>query len=244
MNIMAICAVLILLIYMIRGFHLGFVKTVFSTFGFIIAITLATNVTPSVSAALNSSPLYGIINEQVHNGLFGTEESEPAGHDETYISDGDQSGLTGSEEAIIESLPLPSFVKNSLILNNNQNVYDTLGISAFEDYVSAYITRLIIQALGYLIVFIIVTLFLKIVVTALDLIAKLPVLRTFNKAGGFIFGVVNGLVVLWIICIVLAMLSGTEIGQTAYAMINESAFLKIVYNSNPLLRIAGNVLIS
>ena len=71
--------------------------------------------------------------------------------------------------------------------------------------------------------------------------AKLPVLKEINQVAGGVVGLVQGLLIFWIFCTVLAMFSNFEWAQALYKMINESAILSVLYDTNILLRIITNL---
>lgn len=142
---------------------------------------------------------------------------------------------------LIQQLPLPASIKDSILENNNAQIYDALGITAFRSYVANYITCLIVNAVSFMFVFLAAIIALKLLAAALNIISYLPVLHSLNKLGGFLFGIVNGLVVLWIICIAATMFSGTELGGYIYGEINKSIFLRLIYDNNYLLTIISSL---
>lgn len=68
-----------------------------------------------------------------------------------------------------------------------------------------------------------------------NLLSRLPVIHTMNKMGGMLVGLLKGLILLWLICIVITIMSGTEAGIYLYGQINESPFLKYIYDNNMIM---------
>ena len=53
----------------------------------------------------------------------------------------------------IENAPMPQFLKDELIENNNSTIYGELGVNSFPRYVAAYISRLVLNLLSFLVTF-------------------------------------------------------------------------------------------
>lgn len=94
----------------------------------------------------------------------------------------------------------------------------------------------LVNVVTYVIVFLAIHLALIILVHALDIISKLPVLNSLNKTGGAIIGLIQGFLLVWILCIILTVFAGTEFGAKALAEINASPVLSYLYQNNLLLR--------
>ena len=258
LNPVAVIAIVILLFYVIRGVQYGLVRTVFLTFGFLVAIVVAINTYGYVSHTLQSTAVAGVVERQVEKHLFKdwdsaspvtVEETEAAVPQEEIVI-GESAGSSAnaaqlnpnaSDEDLINSLPLPAVLKKNLIKNNTESVYKAFGIDELKKYIANYLTGLIFNVLSFILVYAGVMIILTVAVSALDLVAKLPVIHSMNKLGGLLFGLVNGLVVLWIICLVVTVFSGTGLGSLIYAQINENPWLRLIYNNNYLLVIMARI---
>ena len=226
MNMVSWITLVILAVCTIRGLHMGMVRTVFSTFTFIAAMILAAFFSPRLNTVLQESPLYQTINVRVERTLEGSPELAAEGKEENLV---------------IENLPVPEFIRESLAENNDQNIYSLLGVDTFFHYISAYITRVILRVLAFLLVFFAAVIALRLLCALLDSIAGLPVLHTLNRAGGLVFGFVNGMIILWILCSIAALFAGTEAGAELNRQINESLVLQTIYNKNLLLILAAGL---
>ncbi len=142
-----------------------------------------------------------------------------------------------TQNAIIDSLPLPEMVKTMLVNNNNDDGYASLAVSNFQDYVVEYLATLILNVLSFLVTVILVNIVLRLLVMVLDIIAHFPVIGVVNRLAGAGLGVLEALFVLWIFFLVLTVLQATEAGMALQAMVEESTFLSWLYESNLFLRI-------
>lgn len=212
--------VAILLFNIWRGYCKGLIKTIFSMCSVIVALVATSFLAPIIAEEVpNNKKVYEFIYEKV-------EHTIP-------IQNKDK-----QEKDVIESLTLPQALKDSLIENNNSKIYEMLDIDKAKDtftvYIYSYLTRLVISAICYVVIFIVLLIILFIVANALDLISKLPILNTLNKTGGAAVGLIYGCLIIWIFCIVITIFSGTGFGKAAYECINESPILDYIYNHNLL----------
>ena len=76
---------------------------------------------------------------------------------------------------------------------------------------------------------------IKLVVNILDAVAKLPVLKTFNKIGGILAGAVNAYIFMIILSCLLMLVSSTAMGETIKAQLESSKIAIWFYNNNPIL---------
>ena len=149
--------------------------------------------------------------------------------------DSQNDGEEGEDNrGVINSLPLPVVVQNVLASNDDvQN--NMLGVSAVRKYIADSVTGIILNAISFVLVFVGVSIIMRIIIRCLNLLSRLPVIHTMNKMGGMLVGLLKGLILLWLICIVITIMSGTEAGIYLYGQINESPFLKYIYDNNMIM---------
>ena len=145
------------------------------------------------------------------------------------------------QEKFLRSLPLPDSIIEALTENNSEEYYEALAVDSFEDYISNYIACTIISAISFVVTFLVIYIALKVLCFSLDLISKLPVLHQINKLFGMAAGFLHGLLLVWLGCIVLTAISGSEAGGKLMAMVVESELLSFIYNNNLLLSTATDL---
>ena len=89
-------------------------------------------------------------------------------------------------------------------------------------------------AIGLFIVVRIGLILLKFVAEA---IAKLPVIKQFNKAGGLIYGAIRGMFIIYIFLAILFFIMSINNSGMIANMINSSILSKIIYENNLILNI-------
>ena len=140
----------------------------------------------------------------------------------------------------IQDAPVPQFLKDQLMENNNSAIYSELGAESFPQYVAAYISRLVLQLVSFLVTFLLAIIIVKALMFAVNIIGELPVLGLINHIAGGALGLVLGLVVIWLGFLIITLLYSTAVGSACFDMVEKSSILTFLYNCNPfLLRLTG-----
>lgn len=226
MNWLLIIVLAILVTNTLIGRKVGFIRTVFSLCSMIVAVVLTIWISPYVNDFLRG-------NDKIYQKISSTVE-------EMITFSEDQTDANG-QVAAIEKLSLPKSIKDSLIENNNAEAYKALSINSFQEYVSSYLTGLIINAMSFLITFIVILILLWVICFALDIISKLPLLNQINKTAGMLAGLVHGLIVVWLFFILVTVFGSTQLGKQALEMIGDSQVLSLIYNNNFILKFITNI---
>lgn len=194
---------------------------------------------------------YGISIDDIVNGNISSEDLAKFG-----ISGDVLNGLQGEDGAsmediitsaeiprdvqisAIEAADLPDVFKNLLTENNNSEMYQRLGAETFAEYVGNFLAELILNILAFLGSFILITIVIRAIVFALDIVSNLPVLGALNRIAGGIVGLAGALVIVWTAFVVITLLYVTSVGKELYHMIETDVFLNALYQHNPIMGIA------
>lgn len=144
------------------------------------------------------------------------------------------------QEAIKEA-DLPDVFKDLLSVNNNSEIYEELGVETFAQYVGNFLSRLIINIVSFLGTFLIITIILRAIIFALDIVEEIPVLGILNRLAGGAVGFACALITVWLLFIVVTLLYTTVIGKDIYDTIQGNGILKMLYDCNPLMKIAAKI---
>lgn len=94
----------------------------------------------------------------------------------------------------------------------------------------------IVKAGTWIILFIIARILLIFLRFITSLIARLPVIKQFDKLGGIIYGILEGLIIVYVLLAIISFVSPMTNGTVANAI--ESSYIgSIMYNNNLLLTI-------
>lgn len=150
--------------------------------------------------------------------------------------------LPAQQRTAIEDMELPEALKQALIENNNEEIYQMLGVEAFVDYVASYLADRIIHTLAFVLLFLAVYISIRLLAHALDLIARLPVLHGMDQITGALLGLIQALAYFWIFCLVLELFAGTGWGRYLLDSIESVPWVSFLYHYNLLTGLAPSIL--
>lgn len=204
------------------GHYKGFIRLAVSVVALIGTLVIVNVFMPQVSSFLKE-------NTQVMNWIeSGVEKISGFISEEVPLEE----GVPTQQRLAIEGLNLPQEIKDILIQNNNNEVYQMLGVERFTDYIGNYLANITLNLIGFILSFIVVYLVIHLLMRWLDLVAKLPVLSGLNKITGAVMGGVQGLLYVWIGCLIITASSGTAWASALLVQIEASTWLTFLYHYN------------
>lgn len=111
------------------------------------------------------------------------------------------------------------------------NYYNNIK-NASTSVIANGMSKTIINVSCMLIVFIVTKIILFFFRFAGDLIAKLPLIKQFNSAGGFIYGLLKGFIIIYGLLALITILSPIININEIVTIINKSIITNIMYNNN------------
>lgn len=213
----------IILFNIFDGFRCGFIRKAVSVFSIVVTLVLVSWITPMITGFLTEyTPIQKTLQEKCTQMFYNENYDE---------------GEKADQVLAIEEMPLPDNVKEMLLENNNYEAYDLLQVSGFYEYVGAYVARMIINALAYLIAFVAVWTVVRLILTALNIIAMLPLLHGINKLAGGVLGAAEGVVLVWVLFLLATVFCDGSFGQQFFGMICESRLLMFLYTNNMIMKV-------
>ena len=216
--------VLVMLIYIGIGIRRGAVRTVVEFVGFFAALVAAATVSDAVTSTLFQSAIRPVVQESMTNALEG-------------ITAGSADPMT----ALMEKMPdfAVRYFENAQL---RQQLAQALTVSSAEgaqmltDNVVGPVVQMLLHGLISVVVFIVVMILIRMLAGALDLVAKLPVLRQLNEGLGAICGAAKGVViVMLLVTLTMAVLPFLPENDFITAgHIEESMIFRWAHEINPL----------
>lgn len=226
MDILLIVVLLIFAGFGLHGYLRGLVRVLFSLTAVFITIGLATVLTPYVTYFLQTqTPLHDSVKARCTEYLQSTVSEE--GRQKTQ-EPGDITvfGMKMPEE--LQEIFANDVAGQAGSLMENAGVYERIG---------DFVAEQVVQRLAWVLSFAVIFILLMVAVHFLDVLAKLPVLKDINRIGGLAIGLLEGLVVVWIVFLAVVLCQGSEFGREMMASIEGNFFLKILYGNNLLERL-------
>lgn len=203
-----IITILIMVLFIIIGYKKGLIK---------VAINFVAIIASLIIAILFYRPVANVIinNTQLDNKIS----------DSIYekIKDVDFNNITDDDKDKNQLLKLSERYINEAIEKSKENT---------ARYVADSLTHTLIEAIAFIGLLIIIRIALIALNLLSDIIADLPIIKQFNKSGGIIYGIIEGLFIINLVFAILyvlnPMVSNGKIEQT----IDESTLGKLIYENN------------
>lgn len=231
-NWLAVAVAALLLVFTFNGWHKGFLKIVISFAGTVVILIAVVFLSPKVSRYVTDNT--GIF-EKTRQKVIGVFVEKLVRADEEKQLNKNVASDTDNSNPF-EDLNIPEIMKSDLIEENASEMYQALLTTVFRDYISVYITKLIINAGSFVFVYAALSVFLMVIVKSSDIIARIPVIKGFNKLLGGLVGAAWALLIVWVFFFVIIMFLGNEIGGKLLDNVQDSAFLTYLFNNNLLFR--------
>ncbi len=142
----------------------------------------------------------------------------------------DEEGNIKSEES---NLPkdMVSYINNAVTDSVNDMKNSAIEASAKE------ITKTIISATAAILVFVLAKIILLVVKIFTKFVTDIPIIKQVNELGGILYGVLEALLIIWILLAILSLIA-PMIEQTGIMIaINKSVIGNLLYQNNILLKI-------
>lgn len=212
-------------VFTIIGLIRGLVLSVFKIASFFIAIVAAVKLYPAASEYLAGTPLYANIKKTILDHLAGRYQAAvPVG--------GHADGNT--VESVVGGLSIPAFFKQS-IADKLPDPGEFIDIQGILNSVSDEITKVIINILSLVLLFILIRVGLFIIGFILKGLVRLPVIKQFDRVGGMAFGVIEGLLTVYILCAVLMLFNSAPQFQSVFSDLDASMLAKGFYQNNIII---------
>ena len=212
-----------LLIMFYIGFRKGAIAIALSIATTIVSIVLSMAMAGPIELLIKNTNIKEKVNEQTRKYV------------EKYVTPEIDKSQQKLQEEAVKEMKLPESIQKKLIDNNTVEKKIKMGTDTFTDYLVASLTNILIRAIAVIALFIIFKIVLRVVVHVLDLVSRLPIINEVNKSAGGAVGLAEGILILWMACILLTAFAGTNTGQQIFTAISNNRILSFIYNNNLLM---------
>lgn len=126
--------------------------------------------------------------------------------------------------------------KNQILKISEKYIKEALEKSKENtaQYVSDSLTRTLIEVIAFVGLMILLRIILLILNLLSDIIGNVPIIKQFNKSGGIIYGIIEGLFIINLSFAILYILNSSLQNTKIEQAIDESKIGKIVYENNAI----------
>lgn len=228
--VLDIIIIAIILLCVIMAYRKGLVEVAFRLISFVLAIVLSfTLYIPVANAIIENTQIDETIKQTIEQTI----------KQEDLVAEQKDSATTENKNEIeageAEKEQIPDIITN--YISKTVTEAATTAKDNLAEVVATNLSITAVKIVTLILLFIVIRIVLSILKIIINAIASLPVINSANKIGGIIYGVLEGLLIIYV-ALAIAMAISTITGNTdILAYINESTLGKMMFNNNILLKI-------
>lgn len=205
-----IVVIAIMLLCIFLGYKRGLIKVSVRILGFLVALIIAFILyTPISNYIINNTDIVNNLEETIQNKLYTEEEGEDPEVNENFIS---------TMEKYIE------------------NYADEMKENSSE-YIAKGLAIAIVRGGTWIGLFIIARIAMIFIKIFASIIENIPIIKQFNKAGGTIYGILEGFLIIYAMLAIINLTAPMIEHNKTIEEIQNSHICKTMYENNLLLKI-------
>ena len=223
-----IVIIILFIVFAKAGYKSGLVRSLLTFVSSILALVCSFLIVPTVTEFLKDTFIYewiyGAVSSKVGQVVF-------------------SGGIQSQGKTITENITwLPNVLTEQIKIDNNSAMYEALGVSNITEYVSKYITIMILGLVAVVMTWIVFKFVIGIGITIISTtVEHLPIIGTLNSQGGMIVGILKCALMLSIIGLIIPFFSGMNGFEGIILSIQSSVIGKFIYENNLIVE-AFNVI--
>lgn len=219
-------------IFCIEGYCKGFVKIAYSLIAIILSIILVSALTPYVKdIVIQKTDIYEKVVDKCTLKIKERYEKNEGTDQEPESS---EEALKGAKIRLPKAMKITSDSVSKQVQEVKDNCYRRAGekIADWIMYVIAFLATLAVVGLT-----------LAIIGGLLDIVAKLPLLKGANQVLGIGAGLVKGLLIFWVLCILVTVFCASDFIDSITNQIYQNQVLAFLYENNGVVYLLSYFLI-
>lgn len=195
--ILDVLLIAVVAVFVLFGIKRGFIKSFVSLLGIIISLAIAFYLSTPISNFIFSNILRNPIHDKITEAVS-AQLPDSANKDDIK--------LEIPEELLSLAKSLGIDVEEKLNVDFSKDVDEILNNTAdtIVDDIAAPIVTKLVWVICFIILFVLASIVVKLIASALNLVAKLPILKSANKLLGGVVGLFEGVLVAVVICLALS----------------------------------------
>lgn len=235
MNLVLLSFIALLLLCVLVGYKRGFIKSVLSFAGIVVAIILANVFYPYVDSFMSEkTPARKMVKQRVEKFV----EKIDVGEDINL-----EAGLdVYDKELFIEDLEIPDVVKDYIRSNEKNNNNSGKKLKDYKAYIIDYMTSMVLKGISYMVAIVVAVIILLIAFSISGILTDIPIVKGIDKTGGIVFGAVQAVLFMWIFMVLITLMSASDWAGELMKNIEDSTILSFIYKKNYLMKIIVDIL--
>lgn len=227
--IVLLAAVFILAGSVWLGYYKGFIRTALGMLSLILSLVIMQFVGPAVSDFLmEDSGLYEKTCQTIAESLKASVDLPDLPEVPADLMTPEMEAA--AEQGVLEKTFLPEALVQAIMKNTALTDMGRTGVDGAFEKAGEYLGGIVIRILGSALTFLLTFVILRLLFLAAGIAGSVPGIHQINRIFGALLGAVRGLVILWLLCFVVTLLTPTAFGQELLRAIEDSSFLSSFYS--------------
>ncbi len=226
MNWSDILVIVLIAVFALIGLKKGLAMSVFRFATSFVCLFASIKLYPVLANILEKTVIFDSIRSSIAKNLI-------AGREVSVSTGAAVSGAAGTQ-TILDSLKIPNFFRQTIQtklvtesgLNNLQNIADAVG---------GELAKIVISLISLVVIYLVIRIVVMMIGLLLKLVTMLPVIKQADRLGGFIAGILQGMLIIYILCALLMMFNANPTFAPIFGGIDNSLFAKHFYENNFIL---------
>ena len=223
----------IVIICVVRGAKKGFIRAAFGIVTFLLAAVLAFMFYGPFSDYVIATPAGQTVEQNLYDSIYKAVAggaAQQGGTEQTAPEKEEQKPAANTTEDMLNAMKIPQFMFQSVFAQSDFLVR-TAQLTVAEA-VSKSLAGAFMKALAGILLFLLLLIGLWLLRIILEMVFKLPLLKEVNRLAGFLAGLVNGVLLSYLVLAIFGSLSGFEELTFIHDTIAQSYVYKNFYETN------------
>ncbi len=226
MNVVDIGILAVIAASLIFGLYRGFISSVANTGGALISFLTSFWLYPHIAGFVRNNTNLRQTLATYTDTLVRSADAQRA------VGEISSQEMPGVIERVLSNLRLPQPIADTI--SNNLNGHLLGAEKTVQAYVSETLVNACINLLSFVVCFILLYVVFSLVMSALRAIFKLPVLKQFDTLAGGVFGLVRGVLLVFVVFALLPVAEALIPGDTVQSLVASSS-LAGIFDSGALI---------
>lgn len=209
----------IIILFAINGMRKGLILSLFTICSSIIAMIGAFIFYPVVSKVIQHTPFVTAFNNQLVSKMHQIQTEKFGG------------ALQSTGNKLLDNLNVPQLLRPQ-IEKNIGNLGSNMDFSDLSSKISNSITLIFSNVISIIVIFIIISIAMMFIKVLLKNITKLPILHQLDVVGGLFFGIVEGVLIIYITIAFLSLFGSNASIQPIIQAVDKSIIGGLFFKSN------------
>ncbi len=222
MNYINLFLLFLIAIYILQGFHKGFLVSVANTVGMVVSIIVGFLFSPLLSKTISEGPFFKFLVSFTYNADTLQQNSN------VFV----ETLTTPQMQEVVKSAKVPPIFENLAVENMQTKAFASMDLHTVSDYINITIANVVVNIFAFIIIYILARVFISVMINAVNFASPLPVLKRLDGLAGAGVAFVRAYFDMYVLFLLVPILYISVPVDIFEVMVRESSMANHFYNTN------------